>query len=614
MSNRKAWLRGSFAAVLLALFQISAFADPSGRVGRVSYLSGTVSFFADPDEGWRPARLNYPVTSENSLWTDVSARAEVHIGSAALRLDEDSVLDFQAVTDDSTLAYLQRGSLNVRIRDYDKSDVYRITTPDGQFTLRSQGSYRIDADGERSRITVFQGRAKLDAYGASLTIEGGKTLVLRLAGEAPTMTFEPVATSDFDNWAAARDARLERRSVSRYVPPSMTGYEDLDDYGEWAQAPEYGTVWYPTRVERGWVPYRHGHWSWVRPWGWTWVDDAAWGFAPFHYGRWVHIGGRWGWWPGSYIGRPIYAPALVAWIGNGGWNVSYGVGSGPGIGWFPLAPYEPYLPGYTTNIVYIRNINNFYGNRPVPLHAPATYVNLKPGATVVSPTTLTASAPVASNLARVSGEAVAAQPASQSIALAPARGAAVAGAVGSAPYGAAIPMPKPSASTSSSRQGGGLAEPTVGGQPLSVPVPRYTVAPVGAAGVAPTSITPRPSSVVGQPAPTIQRPGRVSGDTVRAPGSSLGTVTRPAGAASLPHSGSVMPEPQFREARPRPRPIVTEDSIAARARKAPGDSAPQVLQKPHAMEKPIAVEKFQGKPAEGGAKIKEGKAVMGSGG
>ena len=134
------------SVLLLAVFQVSAFAAPPGRVGRVSFLSGTVSFYADADEGWREALLNYPVTSENSLWTERDARAEVRIGSTALQLDEDSVLDFQRINDDDTLAYLQRGALSLRIRDLDKRDVYRVITAEGQFTLRTRGRYRIDSD------------------------------------------------------------------------------------------------------------------------------------------------------------------------------------------------------------------------------------------------------------------------------------------------------------------------------------------------------------------------------------------------------------------------------------------------------------------------------------
>jgi hypothetical protein len=54
-------------------------------------------------------------------------------------------------------------------------------------------------------------------------------------------------------------------------------------------------------------------WRWVMPWGWSWVDDAAWGFAPSHYGRWASIPEtdsldpsapgpeRWGWVPGDRV-------------------------------------------------------------------------------------------------------------------------------------------------------------------------------------------------------------------------------------------------------------------------------------------------------------------------
>ena len=77
----------------------------------------------------------------------------------------------------------------------------------------------------------------------------------------------------------------------KYVSREMIGYEDLDEYGTWRPAPGYGMVWYPRAVAAGWAPYRDGHWAWVEPWGWTWVDEAPWGFAPFHYGRWVYVGG-----------------------------------------------------------------------------------------------------------------------------------------------------------------------------------------------------------------------------------------------------------------------------------------------------------------------------------
>ena len=128
----------------------------------------------------------------------------------------------------------------------------------------------------------------------------------------------------------------------------MTGYSDLDHYGGWQGNQQYGEVWYPSQEPADWAPYRDGRWISVPPWGWTWVDQQPWGFAPFHYGRWAYMGNRWGWVPGRYVPQPVYAPALVAFVGGAGIGAAVG-GAGPAVGWFPLAPNEPYWPSYTRN-------------------------------------------------------------------------------------------------------------------------------------------------------------------------------------------------------------------------------------------------------------------------
>ena len=137
----------------------------------------------------------------------------------------------------------------------------------------------------------------------------------------------------------------------------MTGAEDLDRYGQWQQTPEYGALWVPRSVAADWAPYTTGHWAWVRPWGWTWVDDAPWGFAPFHYGRWVYHRNVWCWAPGTYVARPVYAPALVAWVGGPRGGVSISVGAGAPVGWFPLAPREVYVPAYRASPRYVQQVN-----------------------------------------------------------------------------------------------------------------------------------------------------------------------------------------------------------------------------------------------------------------
>src|SRR5256885_10903511 len=159
----------------------------------------------------------------------------------------------------------------------------------------------------------------------------------------------------WEYWCASRDRRWEDSRSAHYVSRGVIGYEDLDDNGDWQETPGYGAVWVPRRVATGWAPYRYGHWAWVEPWGWTWIDDAPWGFAPFHYGRWVYVGGGWAWVPGRVVARPVYAPALVVFVGGRNWSLA--IAGGSGVAWFPLAPEEPYVPAYRVSNTYIRNVN-----------------------------------------------------------------------------------------------------------------------------------------------------------------------------------------------------------------------------------------------------------------
>jgi hypothetical protein len=141
----------------------------------------------------------------------------------------------------------------------------------------------------------------------------------------------------------------------------MSGYSDLDRYGSWRTDPEYGALWAPTMVAPGWTPYSDGSWVWMDPWGWTWVDNAPWGYAPFHYGRWVVVHNRWCWTPGHREQRPVWAPALVGWVGGGGWNAGFNVNNRhqalPARGWYPLSPHERFVPGYHLRDEHLRRLN-----------------------------------------------------------------------------------------------------------------------------------------------------------------------------------------------------------------------------------------------------------------
>jgi hypothetical protein len=116
----------------------------------------------------------------------------------------------------------------------------------------------------------------------------------------------------------------------------------LDPYGTWADDPTYGTVWVPSPYAVGddFTPYvSAGHWAYDNDY--VWVSEYAWGWAPFHYGRWVYAGGPgWEWVPGRR-----YAGAWVSW--------RYGVSDWDYVGWAPLSPTWCWRRGVAVGIGFV---------------------------------------------------------------------------------------------------------------------------------------------------------------------------------------------------------------------------------------------------------------------
>lgn len=341
-----------FLVLACLLVTASAQADPPARVGRLALVENGVNFYVDRDDEGGPASINWPISSGARLASERRGRAEIWVGSTAFRLGGNSQLAFPAVDDAEVTLQLTRGTLAVSILDREQSKDVSVLTPEGRIRFMTPGRYRIDVAADHSRLTVQAGAAVFNetqlAGGESGVLYGGERLRV-----APDYDRDA-----FDDWVAERENAALASQARRHVSPAMTGYQDLDAYGTWQTQAEYGAVWYPVGVAADWAPYRFGRWAWVAPWGWTWIDQAPWGFAPFHYGRWVHVHNRWGWVPGSYVARPVYAPALVAWIGNPGWSVSFSFGAAPAVGWFPLAPREVYVPGFRASADYAHRVNH----------------------------------------------------------------------------------------------------------------------------------------------------------------------------------------------------------------------------------------------------------------
>lgn len=408
--------------------------DPPTRVARLGYMEGSVSFQPAGEDDWVQAVPNRPMTTGDKLWSDKDSRVELQLGSAVIRLNENTGFSFLNLDDNTVQIQLTAGSINFRVRRLDNNDDFEVDTPNLAFTVSQPGSYRLEAseDGTYTVVAIREGGGQATGNGQTYTVHAGQRATFSGTDSLNADVVDIGAPDQFDTWAYDRDHRYDESRSAQYLSRDVVGYEDLDANGDWRDDPNYGHVWFPTQVAVGWAPYHTGHWDWIEPWGYTWVDDSPWGYAPFHYGRWVTVGGRWGWVAGPVAVQAVYAPALVVFIGGGGGFM------GGDVAWFPLGPREVYVPPYYVSRGYMTQINvsNTVVNSTVVTNVynttiinkttnitNVTYVNRGvQGAVMVVPQRAFASAqPVARVAVNVNAAQIASAPISSRVAVVPTR-------------------------------------------------------------------------------------------------------------------------------------------------------------------------------------------------
>src|SRR5580698_2092341 len=136
--------------------------DPPGRAARLSYLTGTVTFQPGSVEDWVPATLNRPMTTGDRLWTEAGARAEMLIGSAAVRLSGQTNFAFLNLDDRSAQIQVSVGTVSVRLRRLNDDETFEIDTPQMALTLLRPGEYRVEVNeaGDATVASVRGGSAE----------------------------------------------------------------------------------------------------------------------------------------------------------------------------------------------------------------------------------------------------------------------------------------------------------------------------------------------------------------------------------------------------------------------------------------------------------------------
>jgi hypothetical protein len=584
-------------------------ADPPTRVARLNYIQGSISYQPGGDadnQDWVAADPNRPLTTGDSLWADQTTHGEIHIGSTAIRMESMTGISFLNLDDSTVQLQLIQGAIQVHLRHLDDGNAFEIDTPNLAFTLTAPGVYLVqtDPEGNSTTITVRDGQGEVDGAGQSYNLSAGQRYFFNGTDQLSYQAASAPHYDEFENWAVSRDRHEDASLSARYVSRDIEGSYDLDDNGDWQQDSEYGAIWIPRGVAVGWAPYHDGHWVYVAPWGWTWVDAQPWGFAPFHYGRWAYVRGNWGWVPGPPAVRPVYAPALVAFVGGGpgSFGVSVGFGGGfAGVAWFPLGPRDVYLPSYHTSAAYVQNVNisntrvvnvtqvtNVYNtyrtttvinNNVTVNRVNYTYANNAAAVTAVSQETFVGAKPVAAASVRVTPAQLQTVHVVQAAPLAPTRASYVSATARVTPQSAKPPVVFAQKSVVAR-----IAPPTPPARPGVAPrvAPRVVSAGVAPKGNRPAArttatVTPKPN----QPAP---RPGAVNQPAPRPnPEPAAKTIeppARPNPPANNPPARNTAPPPAERPAAPaRPTPPTTEP-------------------KPNTPEKPVAPERPVAKPAE----------------
>jgi hypothetical protein len=380
----------------------AAATDAMPLAARVDRLDGEVGIDRQTDTqdnsqdqsqtDWAKASVNTPVSVGSRVYVKDKAHAAIAFsGRNYGRFNPNTSLEVLSLSQRRTQLALRDGSGIFDVGALAPGELFEVATPNGAVDFQEPGLYQVGIDDRGSTlVSVLSGIAQVVGLAGSGQVSRGQLLTFGGDGGQDAYVSQLDSgvcgniTNDYYSYRYPNtyDGRYAdyqryqddpyyydpyRRSASyQYIPDDaeVAGLDDLDDNGDWEDVSGQGRCWHP-RVNSDWAPYRDGSWYDDQPLGLTWISNERWGWAPYHYGRWTNVNQRWYWVPGEIVSRPVYAPALVAFVpfpedGRVGW-VALGVGD-PYVPRYYDRNYQPQYIGSTTYInqnVNVTNIVNY---------------------------------------------------------------------------------------------------------------------------------------------------------------------------------------------------------------------------------------------------------------
>src|SRR6267378_4164952 len=202
------------ALILIAApgLALLAQSDPPSRVGRLNYITGAVSMQPAGVDDWVEANLNRPLTTGDRVWVDQDGRAEMHLGTAALRLNSRTAFEFLNLDDNSVQIRLTEGTLSITLRRLDPNETFEVDTPNLALSLLRPGEYRIDAnpDSATTVITVREGEGEVTAGNEAFIVHPREQARVSGMDSVSYTVFDAPGFDGWDQWCRGRERREEQ--------------------------------------------------------------------------------------------------------------------------------------------------------------------------------------------------------------------------------------------------------------------------------------------------------------------------------------------------------------------------------------------------------------------